>query len=187
MSKFDPKHAVFLDSEERKEKFPLEEILSLLELEKDDIVLDLGAGTGFLTLPIARELEEGKVYAIDVQKEMLKKLEERCKKEDCDNIKVKLSEEGSIPLPENEITKVISLNVLHEIEDMDTLKELRRVMKKNARICIVDWDKDKITERGPPSHERLTLPEAIECLEENHFEIEDSGKIKDHFWMIGKV
>ncbi len=187
MPKFDPQHAVFLDDEERKEKFPLEEILSLLELEKDDIVLDLGAGTGFLTFSIAEELEDGKIYAVDVQEEMLKKLEEKCSEKNCGNIVVKLSEEGDIPLPDEEVTKVISLNVLHEIEDMGTLEELKRVMKKEAEMCIVDWDRDVITERGPPTHVRLSLSEAIECLEENQFEVLDNGKIQDHFWMICKL
>ncbi|MBS3790649.1 MAG: SAM-dependent methyltransferase, partial [Candidatus Thermoplasmatota archaeon] len=61
MSKYDPKHAAFLDSKERKYRLSPEKVISLAELEKKDFVLDLGAGTGFLTFPLSQIVEKGKV------------------------------------------------------------------------------------------------------------------------------
>ncbi|MBS3790512.1 MAG: hypothetical protein KGY66_06315, partial [Candidatus Thermoplasmatota archaeon] len=84
---------------------------------------------------------------------------------------------------DEKIDKSFLLNVLHEIEDMRTLDELYRVMKTDGKICIVDWDREKITERGPPAHERLTLDEALKLFEGHGFVITDKGKWKDHYWI----
>ena len=187
MSKYDPKHAAFLDSEERKSRLPPEKVISLLDLEPENVVLDLGAGTGFLTFPLSKIVENGKVYAVDVQQEMLKELKKKCKEKRCENIEVVLSEEGTIPISDDEVNVSFLLNVLHEIDDMTTLDEIYRIMQNEAKICIVDWDKDVITERGPPTHERFTLNEAIELLEKHGFVIIDKGRWEDHFWVKGKV
>ncbi len=187
MSKYDPKHAAFLDSEERKNRLSPKKVISLLDLEPEDVVLDLGAGTGFLTFPLSKIVENGKVYAVDVQEEMLEELRKKCEEQRCENIEVVLSEEGKIPISEDKVSKCFLLNVLHEIEDMKTLDELSRIMKSQAKVSIVDWDKDVITERGPPTHERLTLDEAVELLEKHGFTIIDEGKWEDHYWIRGKM
>jgi len=187
MSKYDPKHAAFLDSEDRKNRLPPEKVISLLELDPEDVVLDLGAGTGFLTFPLSEIVEDGKVYAVDVQEEMLKELRKKCEEKGCENIEVVLSNEGSIPLSDDKVNKCFLLNVLHEIEDMMTLEELSRIMKSDARIAIVDWDKKVITERGPPTHERLNLDEARKLLEKHGFIITDKGRWEDHYWIKGKI
>ncbi len=186
MSKYDPKHSAFLDSEERKDRLSPEKVISILNLEKDDHVLDLGAGTGFLAFPISEIVEKGKVYAVDVQEEMLQELEKKCDEKDCENIEIILSKEGDIPISEDKIDKSYLMNVLHEIEDIETLDEIFRVMKKDGEICIVDWDKEVLTERGPPSHERFRLQEAVDLLEEHGFKITEKGKWEDHYWMKGK-
>ena len=186
MSKYDPRHAAFLDSEGRQNRLPPEKVISLLDLEHEDVVLDLGAGTGFLTFPLSEIVENGKVYAVDVQEEMLEELRKKCEEKGCENIEVILSEEGRIPISDKEVNKCFLLNVLHEIEDMKTLDEIYRIIQNEAKICIVDWDKDVITERGPPTHERFTLNEAVELLEGHDFVITDKGRLEDHYWIKGK-
>ncbi len=181
--KYDPSRADCLDSEERKRP---EYIFSLLKVEEDDVILDLGAGTGFLTFPAAERAKRGKIYAVDVQEEMVKKLEERLEEHGAKNVEVLLSEETEIPLPDSEVNKTFMLNVLHELDDFSTLNEVHRVMKKNGGLLIVDWDKQKVTKNGPPSHVRLTKEEAVEILEEKDFKMIDTGSTQDHYWVIGE-
>jgi len=184
MSKFDPDHADHLDSKERRERLAPDDIFSLLDVEDHETVLDFGAGTGFLTIPISERLSDGKVYAVDVQEEMLDKLRNKCQEDGCGNVQILLNEEGSIPIENEEIHKAFLINVLHEIEDETTFEELYRVMKKDGQMCVLDWDKEGGTSHGPPAYERLSECDAIELLEGYGFEVEDSGKRDDHFYII---
>lgn len=61
----------FLDGIERKELLPTEEILSLLTINKFDKILDVGAGSGYLTIPVAKMVNET-VFAMDIDQQMLK-------------------------------------------------------------------------------------------------------------------
>ncbi len=185
MTKYDPKHAVFLDSDERRKRLPPEEIIELIDLDSSSKIMDLGAGTGFLTFPLSERVTEGKVYAVDVQKEMLKMLEKKCEEKSCRNIEIVHSNEGQIPISDRVVDHVFSINVLHEIKDFETLEEVKRIMKKHADICVVDWDKDVITERGPPTHERFTIQRAINKMKKLGFNIKQKGKFQDHFWLVG--
>ncbi len=173
MSKFDPKHAEILDSKDR----DAGDILRLLELGAEDIVLDLGTGTGFLTLPLSDIVS--KVYAVDVQEEMLDRLREKC--DTCENVDILLNEEGHIPVPSGAVDKAFLVNVLHEIDDRGTFDELYRVMKQEGEVCVVDWDKDAEGDGGPPDHERFTLDGAIEMMNEHGFTVFKTGKTKTHF------
>lgn len=173
MSKFDPERAEILDSKER----DADDVLQLLELREDDTVLDLGAGTGFLTVPLSKLV--GKVYAVDVQEEMIDKLRERCG--EYENVDVLLNEEGSIPVASEVVDKAFLLNVFHEIDDTDTFDDLYRVMKYEGEVCVVDWDKDASGERGPPIKERYTLNEAVKLMEEHGFNLSSFSKNKTHF------
>ncbi len=183
MSKFDPEHADHLDSKERRERLAPDDIFSLLDIEKNDAVLDFGAGTGFLTFPISERLTVGKVYAVDVQEEMLEKLRKKCQEDGCGNIEVLLNEEGSIPIQDDEIDKAFLINVLHEIDDEATFEELYRVIKEDGKMCVVDWDKEGETSHGPPASERFSLEEAIELLERYGFAPIKSYKNLDHFFV----
>ncbi len=174
MSKFDPEHADKLDSKDRRP----EDILDLLGIEAEDTVLDLGAGTGFLTIPLSKMVN--KVYAVDVQEEMLDKLRKKCGR--CENAEILLNREGHIPVPSDDVDKAFLVNVLHEIDDKGTFDELYRVIKGGGKICVVDWDKDAEGDGGPPLQERFTLGGAVELLEEHGFNAFTSGKREDHFY-----
>ena len=64
----------------RQETVPVEEVIRLLDLNGDEKVIDLGAGNGYLTLPIAKATKD-RVTAVDIQPEMLEMLAERAEKE----------------------------------------------------------------------------------------------------------
>ncbi|MEM4326044.1 MAG: methyltransferase domain-containing protein, partial [Candidatus Pacearchaeota archaeon] len=82
MHKFDPRNAHKLLSEERKRVLPAYEILRSSGLMDGMVFADIGCGNGYFTLPALEIVgEKGKVYSIDVQKEMLDELKKICHKE----------------------------------------------------------------------------------------------------------
>jgi len=123
-----------------------EKILNQIELKPNMIAADFGSGSGGWAIPLARKLEDGKVYAIDILQEPLSALKSKANTEKIYNI-ITLrsdveSEKGSKLLP-NSCDLVLLTNLLFEVEDKKkVIAEAKRVLKEGGKILIVDWEKD---------------------------------------------
>lgn len=121
--------------------FKPEKELAKLDIQKGQIILDFGCGTGSFALPVARMVGgKGKVYALDKQPFAIKKVKEKGQKEGLENIETVLSD-GDTGLPDRSIDVVLFYGVLPEIEDKEAvLKELHRVLNPNgylsSRYCF---------------------------------------------------
>jgi ubiquinone/menaquinone biosynthesis C-methylase UbiE len=167
--KFDAMKAGILDSQDRVKFLNPDNILEMLKLKGKMVLADLGCGTGFFSIPASRRVK--KVFALDIQQEMLDILLDKIKKEKITNIHVILTEESSIPLPDNSVDILLMVNVFHELEDRSSLlKEVKRVLTMNGRLVIIDWKKIEM-DLGPPFEERLTEEEVIEINYANGFTI----------------
>lgn len=83
--RFNPEKAEKLLDPKRKQYISPEKVNSFLQINKDDVIADLGAGNGFFTVPFAKETKK-KVYAIDVQDDMLQLLKKHASNEKVENI-----------------------------------------------------------------------------------------------------
>lgn len=160
--KFDPSRKALLDSEERRHRFPPERIFSMLPLAPDQIVADIGCGTGYFSIPLAELLTKGKVFALDISEEMLNVLRGKLEKSPHDNIVVLKSEEENIPLKARSLDGVLMTCVIHEAaEDRAAfLSKVLDLLKPNGWLAVVEWVKKEMPE-GPPLRERLDMAEAI--------------------------
>ncbi len=75
----------YLESPERKREFSPEQLLNFIPLKETDSILDFGAGTGYFSIPVAKRTT-GKVYALDIDAEMLEIIKEKALKEQLTNI-----------------------------------------------------------------------------------------------------
>jgi ubiquinone/menaquinone biosynthesis C-methylase UbiE len=123
-----------------------EKVLDQLDLSPNMIAADFGSGAGGWVLPLARRLKEGKVFAIDIQKEPLSALEGKAKAGGISNIQTivsNLEEKKGSKLGDNCVDLVLMTNLLFQLDDIKkVLEEGKRVLKKGGRILIVDWIKD---------------------------------------------
>lgn len=120
------------------------EVLNQLDLEKNMVAADFGCGSGGWTIPLAKRLEEGKVYAIDILDEPLSALRSKAKLEKIYNIEIRKAdvEKGNLLLSES-CDLVLMTNLLFECEDKKkVLEEGKRILKKGGKILVVDWKKD---------------------------------------------
>jgi ubiquinone/menaquinone biosynthesis C-methylase UbiE len=163
--KFDAKKAEILDSIDRRKFLNPDSVLKKAGLDSDTVLADLGCGSGYFAIPASLIVK--KVYAIDVQQEMLDIVREKIRKEKLVNIETLLSKESSIPLPDNSIDVLFIANVFHELDDRDgILKEAKRILSGQGRIIIIDWKKMEM-DFGPPVGERLSDDEVISiCVSE---------------------
>jgi ubiquinone/menaquinone biosynthesis C-methylase UbiE len=170
--RFDPAKMAKLDNPERRKALPPEKILSLLEMKENDIVLDLGAGTGYFTLPTASRTT-GKVYALDVEPQMLETLKKRVNEQHLKNVQLLEGEIEDIPMENDQVDQIIASFVLHEVEPLSKgLQEIRRVLKQGGRCLCLEWEK-KPMEQGPPLDHRIHSDDMKKAFEENGFKIVD--------------
>ena len=161
-----------LDDPARLLWLPPGEVLSALALLAGDTAADVGAGTGYFALPMARAVSpRGKVYAVDAQGAMLARLKEKLRDAALANIELVQAEADRTGLPASVCDLFFLANVWHELDDCAaTLREARRVLKLQGRIAILDWRPDVEPEHGPPLEHRLDPSHAIGHLRAAGFE-----------------
>lgn len=107
-------------------------------------VADIGAGTGHLSVSASHVVgHSGRVYAIDVQEEVLKHLKETLKRGRMSNVETvwgNAEKKGGTKLREESIDAVILSNVLFQLENKDAaIQEIKRIIKPGGKLLVVDW------------------------------------------------
>ena len=167
--KFHPENYRRLHSKDRLKFQEPSKLIGLLELFPGAKVADVGCGSGFFTLEVAKRLDGGELWAVDISQEMLERLKEHMGERGIYNINLLLSAESQIPLEDSYLDRVLLSIVLHEAEDrVAFLKEVRRVLKPGGRLVLTDWHKAPSPE-GPPLEHRLSEEEARRLLIEAGF------------------
>ncbi|MCX2978708.1 class I SAM-dependent methyltransferase [Candidatus Marimicrobium litorale] len=133
--------ASWLQRPEREKKERTDLLLSLLELRRGDIVADIGAGTGYFTLPMAAIVgPTGQVLAVDIQPEMLAIIKERAQAENVDNIVPVLASELDPMLPDNTVDVVLMVDAYHEFSyPREVMIRAVSALTENGRIILVEY------------------------------------------------
>jgi ubiquinone/menaquinone biosynthesis C-methylase UbiE len=112
----------------------------------NEIILDVGAGTGRFSLAVAKQLRSGKVICLDLSEEMLQHLKRKAEKE-CleERIQVLKGEASASGLENESADLVMSNSVFHELSDPEeVLGEMVRVLKQGGRVIVTDFRNTKI-------------------------------------------
>ena len=125
---------------DRDQKLHINQVMDALAISPGRNVADIGAGSGWFTVRAARRVTEtGQVYAVEINPDAIRFIEERAQKEKLANIKTVLGKEDSPQLPANSLDAVLMLKTYHEIaKPVELLKNLRPALRKQARVGIID-------------------------------------------------
>jgi ubiquinone/menaquinone biosynthesis C-methylase UbiE len=185
--RFKPSEAHRLENPERLVWLPPSEVLAHMDLKPGMAVADVGAGTGYFAVPIARSIfPDGKVFAVDVEPEMLGKLRDKLTVPGSPtNIELLQGESAQTNLRDGACDRVLFANVWHELEDpAGALKEMRRILRPSGRLVIVDWRPDVERPPGPPIEHRVA-PERINSFLSSHdWRTEESCHIGQYSYLI---
>lgn len=150
-------------------------------LQSGQTLCDIGAGSGLFTLAAAR-LTDGTVWAAETDADILARLTARAQKEGLSNVLPVPAEGVRYRLPDGCADWALLVTVLHEIAEKDALlDELRRLLKPDGRVCLVEFQKAR-TPMGPPPEHRLGAGEAAALFPRHGFAPEQQFPLSENFY-----
>jgi len=150
--------ADWLDRSDRLREEQPEKALDLIGIQPGMNVADVGAGTGYMTLRMARRVgPKGHVWAVDIQPAMLERLTENARKAELTNIETVLGTEADPKLPSASMDLVIMVDVYHELSrPQEMLHSIRACLKPDGRLVLVEYKKEDPAIPIRPDH-KMTL------------------------------
>ncbi len=156
---FPPQDLGLLEGPDREAWQRPDQIMDALEIGEESVVADLGAGGGWFTIRLARRAVNGRVYAEDIQREMIEAIIRRVDREGRKNVTPILGTPSDPALPEP-VDAVLIVDAYHEMDaPVVLLRNVAKSLKPNGRLGIVDFTKDG-GGPGPPVEERVD-PERV--------------------------
>lgn len=157
--------------------------LANLDIQNGMSVVDIGTGSGFYAIEAAKKVgSTGRVYAVDVQKDILDRIKNNAATLGLRNIEIiwaNAEKIGGTKLREACAQRVIVSNVLFQVEKKDDLVlEIKRVLRPNGKVLVIDW-----SQTSPLSPKTIvTKEQATLFFEKANFSLEKSFDAGDHHY-----
>jgi len=165
--------APWLERSERQEEEEPEKALDAIGIKPGMVIADVGSGTGYFSRRMARRASPGgKVYAVDIQPQMLADLKKMAAKEGITNIETILSKEDDPMLPEGAVDLILMVDVYHEFaKPQIMLRKMRAALKPGGRMVLLEYRKED--PKVPIRFEhKMTVEEAKAEIEAEQFKFE---------------
>ena len=132
--------AAWLERDDRALEERPDILLRALDLPPDAVVADLGAGTGYFTFRLADAVPQGRVYAVDIQREMLAIVEARAESENVRNVEPVLGTESDPNLPAESVDVSLLVDSYHEFAyPREMLAALYAATRPGGRVVLVEY------------------------------------------------
>lgn len=163
-----------------------DEVVKALELNSGDAVADIGAGTGYFTRRLARAVgPAGKVFAVDVAKDILGYLKEQADQQNLHNIQLVVSRQDDPLLPANAVDLAFFCDTTHHIANrVSFYRKLSPAVKPHGRMAIIDYPPDSPQHPHSPD-ELVPRSQAISEAEEAGFKfVKDFQFLPRHYFLL---
>lgn len=162
--------ADWLERNERESEENPTKAVELLDLKPGMVVADIGAGVGYYSLRIAQRVgPTGKVFANEIQPEMLSLLKKRLRDQKVKNIEMVLGTERDPKLPAGSCDLILMVDVYHEFSHpQEMLRRLREALKDDGRLVLLEFRKEDPYVPIRPEHKMSVKEAKLEVEEEGY-------------------
>jgi len=173
--------AAWLVRESRQREEDCRRLIEELDVRPGQTVADLGCGNGFYTLKLARQTgPRGKVYAVDIQQELLDMLRRRAREAGIKNIVAVQGTATDPRLPENSLDLVLLVDVYHEFSHPEAmLRALRKSLKPTGRVALAEFRAEDPEVPIKPLH-KMSKRQILKEFTANGFEL--TGQFDELPW-----
>ena len=165
-------------------------IVRFFELKNGDYAADFGSGHGYFIIPLAKSVSpDGKVFAIDIQRQMLDVTRAKSKLENLLNVECIWSDlenpQGS-KLKDDFVDLVLLTNILHQSDQKENIiKEAYRILHSSGRLAVIEWDTEKAADSfGPPHAMRIGKEVVINLAQDQLFSVAQEFDAGSHHYGI---
>ena len=164
----------WLERPEREKEENTSVLLKNMDVQSDDNIADIGAGSGYHVFKIAEMVNSGKIYAVDIQPEMLEAMRRKKVTAAIQNIELKQGTEKSVNLPENSIDKILMVDVYHEFSfPVEMLTSMRNALKQDGKIYLIEYRGEDPNIPIKTIH-KMTETQSVKELEANGFKLQEN-------------
>ncbi|MFN0081062.1 MAG: class I SAM-dependent methyltransferase [Ferruginibacter sp.] len=159
-----------------------------IDVKPNAVIADIGAGTGYYSFLLAQKVPAGKVYAVDIQDEMINMLAERKRQLKDSIVEVIKSSIKSPNLPDNSVDLAIMVDVYHELEyPQEMLQALKKALKPTGKILLIEYRGEDPSVPIKPLH-KTTVAQLNRELKSNGFSLAYTGDFLpvQHFLLYEK-
>ena len=159
-------------------------VLSFCPISPNDVVGDIGCGPGYFTVPLAKQLANGKVFALDINDDMLDACRDAVGKVRMGNVEIMKCEEFDFPLEEASLDGAFVAFVIHHSPDKTRLfSQIRRLLKPRGWCSVLEWHY-KETESGPPLGRRIQPAELQQMAVDAGFRYQGARDLNPDHYMV---
>ena len=161
-------------------------VINALGLNRNDVVADFGAGSGYFTEKIAPLCNL--VYAVDIQREMIELNKRKMKRKEIKNVNFILGGEKVTNLPKESIDYLIMVDVYHELEfPYEIMQDIYRAMKHDGKVVLVEYRKEDPKVMIKPLH-KMSVKQIRKEMNNSGFELNSSfeGLPRQHMLFFNK-
>ncbi len=181
-----PEWIARLERPERVAGLKIDYIISKLELKPGQVVADLGAGPGVISLPMAKAVAPaGRVYAVDIDQAFIDHIAMRAKEQNVANVQPVLGKLTDPGLPAQDVDVALFHDVLHHIKDrVAYLKNTTKYVKPGGRIAIVELDPKTGSHRNEPELQ-ISKEQAQSWLAADGFKpVQEFDGLTENKWFV---
>jgi len=159
-----------------------------LPVTKTSVVADVGAASGFYAFRIAKRVPEGKVYAVEIQDDAIKYLQEKSRSLNLSNVQVVKGTVQNTGLPDSSIDLLIMVDVYHELEyPVEYLQSIKRALKPQGKLLLLEYKEEDPSVQIKAAH-KMSVAQVARELAANGFKMVQRGNFLplQHFLVFEK-
>jgi SAM-dependent methyltransferase len=130
----------WLERSEREKEENVSSLIKNMKIKSNEVIADIGAGSGYHAFRIASLVTNGLVYAVDIQPEMLMAIEKTKEFKKVENIKTILGTEKTVELPKNSVDKILMVDVYHEFSfPVEMINSIKNALKPYGELFLIEY------------------------------------------------
>ena len=169
----DPKaYIAMLEDPKRDEYQKPNEVLMALDLKPGETIADIGSGSGYFTVRFADRVgDKGRVFAVDIDPEMVRHLNRRIRDAGVRNVQTILAEPDDPLLSDASVDRFVVVDTWHHIEKpLDYLALMKRMLKPGGQVVMIDFQKKELP-LGPPFAMKIAREDLVRQMETSGFHL----------------